>query len=145
VLLFQNLIGNAVKYRKEGVRPTIEIGAQREQGHWKFHVKDNGIGIDPKYKDQAFMVFKRLHSRDKYGGTGMGLAICKRIVERHGGSIWVESQLGQGSTFFFTIPQEPLPPGAPRPLRQEAPSAHAAPAAARHDDAPSSGDLADHR
>lgn len=100
--LFQNLIANALKFR--GTRePKIHIGAVKEARAWHFFVRDNGIGIDPKYFDRIFVVFKRLHSRDEYPGTGIGLASCKKIVERHGGQIWLESVLGEGSTFHFTL------------------------------------------
>jgi signal transduction histidine kinase len=103
VQLFQNLIANALKFRSE--RPLeIQIGARQAQGRWVIWVRDNGIGIEPQYFGRIFQVFQRLHARDKYPGTGIGLAVCKKIVQRHGGDIWVESQLGQGSTFFFSIP-----------------------------------------
>jgi light-regulated signal transduction histidine kinase (bacteriophytochrome) len=101
--LFQNLIGNAIKYRGEE-SPRIEVTAERRERAWLFSVQDNGIGIEQKYREQIFGIFKRLHTADEYSGTGMGLAICQRIVERAGGRLWVESQLGEGSTFFFTIP-----------------------------------------
>ena len=101
--LFQNLIGNAIKYRRDE-RPHVRIGAIRENGYWRFWVKDNGIGIEPEFRDKIFGLFTRLHSRDQYPGSGIGLATCKRIVERYGGRIWVESELGAGSTFLFTIP-----------------------------------------
>lgn len=102
VQLLQNLIGNAIKYRSEE-NPRIHVTAQTGN-HWLFAVEDNGIGMDLKYADRIFMIFKRLHTTDQYEGTGIGLAITKRIVERHGGHIWVESELGAGSTFYFTIP-----------------------------------------
>jgi PAS domain S-box-containing protein len=101
--LFQNLIGNAIRYRGSDA-PRIHVAAQRQRDKWLFSVQDNGIGIDPQYKEQVFGIFKRLHSAAEYPGTGMGLAICQRIVQRAGGRIWVESELGRGSTFFFTIP-----------------------------------------
>lgn len=98
--VFQNLISNALKFSKEGVKPEIHIGVTRENSEWIFSVKDNGIGIDPQFHDQVFILFKRLHTRSKYEGTGIGLAICKRIVEQHGGRIWIDSKSGEGSTFF---------------------------------------------
>ena len=101
--VFQNLISNAIKFRGED-NPKIHIAAVREINQWLFSVQDNGIGIDPKHKDRIFEVFKRLHKRRDYPGTGIGLSICKKIIERHGGNIWVESELGNGSVFYFTIP-----------------------------------------
>ena len=101
--LFQNLIANAIRFRSEEP-PRIYVGAERCQHEWRFAVRDNGIGIDSKYKEQIFGIFKRLHSAADFPGTGMGLAICQRIVERNGGRIWVESDPGRGSTFFFTLP-----------------------------------------
>lgn len=101
--LFQNLIGNAIRYRSQAP-PKIHVTAEQSGEEWRFSVRDNGIGIDPRYKDQIFGIFKRLHSSADQPGTGMGLAISQRIVERAGGRIWVESQLGQGSTFLFTVP-----------------------------------------
>ena len=102
--VFQNLIGNALKFRKEGVQPKIHIKAQKEGYEYIFSVQDNGIGIEEQYSDRIFEVFKRLHPIGEYEGTGIGLAIVKRIIERHGGRIWVESEFGVGSTFYFTIP-----------------------------------------
>jgi hypothetical protein len=101
--VFQNLIGNALKFRAE-TPPRIHVGAQRQDGRWVLSVRDNGIGIEPQYFERIFHLFQRLHTRRRYSGTGIGLAICKRIIERHGGSIWVESQAGHGSTFYFSIP-----------------------------------------
>jgi light-regulated signal transduction histidine kinase (bacteriophytochrome) len=103
--VFQNLIGNALKYRKEEP-PRIHICAAPYGSGWLFSVQDNGIGIELQYKEKIFGVFKRLHRDQKYAGTGIGLAICQRVVGRYGGRIWVESEPGKGSTFFFTIPQE---------------------------------------
>lgn len=101
--LFQNLIGNAIKFHSEQP-PQIHVGAKRIEDAWLFSVQDNGIGIDPQFSDRIFVIFQRLHTRDEYIGTGMGLAICKKIVECHRGRIWVESKLGEGATFYFTIP-----------------------------------------
>lgn len=102
--LFQNLIGNAIKFKKKDESPQIHVGVQRQEEAWLFSVKDNGIGIDPQFADRIFVIFQRLHTRDEYPGSGMGLAICKKIVECHRGQIWVESELGKGATFYFTIP-----------------------------------------
>ncbi|MGZ7068487.1 MAG: sensor histidine kinase, partial [Methanobacterium sp.] len=102
--VFQNLIGNAIKYRKPEESPMIHISARREGHDYIFGVSDNGIGIDPQYFDRIFMIFQRLHTRETYEGTGIGLAIVKKIVDRHGGHIWVESEYGKGSKFYFTIP-----------------------------------------
>ncbi len=101
--VFQNLIDNAIKYHGP-VPPHVHVSAEQTDGQWVFSVHDNGIGIDGKHVDHIFTVFKRLHSHDEFPGTGIGLAICKRAVERHGGQLSVESQLGNGSTFHFTIP-----------------------------------------
>lgn len=102
--LFQNLLGNAIKFKQKQVAPQIHIGVQRQDDAWLFSVQDNGIGIDPQFADRIFVIFQRLHTRDEYPGSGMGLAICKKIVECHRGQIWVESELGKGATFYFTIP-----------------------------------------
>jgi light-regulated signal transduction histidine kinase (bacteriophytochrome) len=101
--VFQNLIGNAIKYRGKD-SPHVHVSARRRGGDWVFSVKDNGIGFDMKYADKIFGVFHRLHGRDKFEGSGVGLAITKHIVERHGGRIWVKSEPNRGSTFFFTLP-----------------------------------------
>ncbi|MBP7146415.1 MAG: PAS domain S-box protein [Acidobacteria bacterium] len=103
-LLFQNLVGNAVKFRSPQRRCTVHVGARRTKGEWEFSVRDNGIGIDPRHRDNLFVIFQRLHARESYPGTGIGLAICKKIVERHGGRIWLTSVVGEGTTFCFTLP-----------------------------------------
>jgi light-regulated signal transduction histidine kinase (bacteriophytochrome) len=104
--VFQNLIGNAIKFKKPDEPPRIHISARKdeERGEYLFSVSDNGIGMESQYMERIFVIFQRLHTRDVYKGTGIGLSIVKRIVERHGGRIWVESALGVGSTFYFTIP-----------------------------------------
>ena len=103
--LFQNLIMTAVRYN-ESPKPTIEIGCREQDSVYKFFVKDNGIGISSQFYERIFMVFQRLHTDREYPGTGLGLALCKKIVERHGGIIWVESEPSGGSTFHFTLPKE---------------------------------------
>jgi signal transduction histidine kinase len=102
--VFQNLLGNAIKYRKGSGELRVEISAHRADSYWVFSITDNGIGVPPAYKEAIFGIFKRLHANSKYSGTGMGLAICKRIVERYGGRIWVESESNEGSRFCFSLP-----------------------------------------
>jgi light-regulated signal transduction histidine kinase (bacteriophytochrome) len=103
VRVFQNLVGNAIKYRGDQA-PNVHISAHRAKREWIFSVSDNGIGIDPKYFDRIFLIFQRLHGREEYEGTGIGVAICVRILQQQRGRIWVESRLGQGSTFHFALP-----------------------------------------
>ncbi len=114
--VFQNIIGNAIKFAG-GARPRIHVSADRVGSQWIFSIRDDGIGIDPRFHDKIFGIFQRLHSRDAYPGTGIGLSICKRIVERHGGRIWVESGEGQGSTFYFSVPAAPAEIGEPHAER----------------------------
>jgi light-regulated signal transduction histidine kinase (bacteriophytochrome) len=104
VQLFQNLIGNAIKFHGDQP-PHVHVAVARQDHDWIFSVRDNGIGIDPQYAERIFLMFQRLHSRSAYPGTGIGLAVCQKIVQRHGGRIWVESQLGEGATFAFAIPE----------------------------------------
>ncbi len=106
VQLFQNLIGNAIKFCKD-VKPEIHIGTvfDQDKKEWIFSVKDNGIGIEPDFYDRIFVIFQRLHTKEEYKGTGIGLAVCSKIVERHGGRIWVESEMGEGTTFYFSLPE----------------------------------------
>lgn len=101
--LFQNLISNAIKFRADAP-PLVQISAQRQESEWLLSVQDQGIGLDPEYADRIFVIFQRLHNRVEYPGTGIGLAVCRKIVERHGGKIWVQSEPGKGATFYFTLP-----------------------------------------
>lgn len=103
--LLQNLMSNGLKYQREGETPRVQVRAERDGEWWRFAVQDNGIAIDPQYFERIFVIFQRLHGQQQYEGTGIGLAVCKKIVERHGGQVWLESVLGEGSTFFFTLPQ----------------------------------------
>jgi light-regulated signal transduction histidine kinase (bacteriophytochrome) len=113
IQLFQNLVGNAIKYQNPGI-PRVHISAARDsEKRWKFSVQDNGLGIDSQYFEKIFGMFQRLHKREEFEGTGVGLAICKKIVERHGGSISVESQLGHGSTFCFALGESEKSPSKP--------------------------------
>jgi light-regulated signal transduction histidine kinase (bacteriophytochrome) len=103
-LLFQNLISNAIKFRSKDKAPVIEVKAEKQEEGYLFSVRDNGIGIDAPDFDKIFVIFKRLHNRNDYEGTGIGLSHCKKIIEMHGGTIWLESELGKGTVFYFVIP-----------------------------------------
>jgi len=102
--VFQNLISNANKFRRPEIQPQIHVSAIRQGADWVLAVKDNGIGIEPAFFDRIFVIFQRLHTRAEFSGTGIGLSICKKVVERHGGRIWIESQPGIGTSFRFTLP-----------------------------------------
>jgi light-regulated signal transduction histidine kinase (bacteriophytochrome) len=104
-VVFQNLIANAIKFRREGVTPHVHISAEQTDTRWTFSVADNGIGIEADQREAIFQIFQRLHTESEYPGLGIGLALCRRIVARHGGQIWLESAVGTGSTFYFTIPK----------------------------------------
>jgi light-regulated signal transduction histidine kinase (bacteriophytochrome) len=101
--LYQNLVANAVKFHGDQA-PQIELGAERGRGEWRMFVRDHGIGVPPEHRENVFVIFRRLHSREEYQGSGIGLAVCKRIVERHQGRIWVDTTVGGGATFWFTLP-----------------------------------------
>lgn len=116
VRLFQNLIGNAVKYRQPDQAPKVHIAAEQKGAEWVISIRDNGIGFDPKYASTIFEPFKRLHTAEEYPGTGVGLAICRRIIQAQRGRIWAESQPGEGTTFFFTLPVD-----SPQPLKHTSP------------------------
>jgi signal transduction histidine kinase len=105
--LFQNLLGNALKFARPGVTPRIHLSGEQRDGFWEFRVEDNGIGIPAEYRERIFGMFQRLHARDEYPGTGIGLTICRTVVERHGGRIWAEDAAGSGTTFRFTLPSDP--------------------------------------
>jgi chemotaxis family two-component system sensor kinase Cph1 len=126
VQLFQNLIGNAIKFRGQR-RPEVAIDAVPHDGEWLFSVRDNGIGIEPEHRDRVFGIFQRLHTREEYPGTGIGLAITTKIVERGGGRIWIDSVKGQGTTFHFTLPRraaEVGPQAAARAAQETVAHAH---------------------
>lgn len=104
VRVMQNLISNAIKFKKPGTDPVVEIGAEKKKKHWVFSVKDNGIGISEEHSERIFNIFERLHSKSEYTGTGIGLAVARKIIDRHGGRIWAKSGEGKGSIFYFTLP-----------------------------------------
>jgi light-regulated signal transduction histidine kinase (bacteriophytochrome) len=102
--LFVNLIGNSLKFRRPDVPPVITISAEREEKEWRINVRDNGIGIEAEFADKVFVIFQRLHARDAYEGTGIGLAIVKKIIEYHGGRIWLDLEVAEGTSIYFTLP-----------------------------------------
>jgi light-regulated signal transduction histidine kinase (bacteriophytochrome) len=104
VQLFQNLLGNGMKFRRDGVPPEVHVSAERDGGEWQLTCRDNGIGIEPQYAEKIFVIFQRLHSREAYGGTGIGLAMCRKIVEHHGGRMWLDEDATEGATFHWTMP-----------------------------------------
>lgn len=106
--VFQNLISNSLKYQQKDVQPCVTISFNEINDHWQFSVADNGIGISEKYFEKIFVLFQRLHNKDEYSGTGIGLAITKKIIENMGGEIWVNSEVGKGTTFYFTISKKPV-------------------------------------
>ena len=110
VQLFQNLIGNALKFRQSGVPPRVQVSAQANPDGWQFTVADNGIGMESQYLKQVFTIFQRLHSRQAYPGNGIGLSVCQKIVESHGGRIWLDSTPGEGTSIHFTLPDRPVIP-----------------------------------
>jgi light-regulated signal transduction histidine kinase (bacteriophytochrome) len=112
VQLFQNLIGNSIKFCEAPV-PQVKISAIEREGYWEFAVADNGIGIEPQFFERVFVIFKRLNNKQSYPGSGIGLSLCRKIVERHLGEIWIKSKPGEGTTFFFTLPKVVLSSGTP--------------------------------
>jgi light-regulated signal transduction histidine kinase (bacteriophytochrome) len=123
VALFTNLIGNSLKFRHPDRRPTIRITAEQVDNEWQISCQDNGIGIEPEYADKVFVIFQRLHPKDQYPGTGIGLAIVKKIIEFHGGRIWLEPDVAEGTLFRFTLPVvEPEPSSADPPASAETPT-----------------------
>jgi signal transduction histidine kinase len=121
--VFQNLIGNALKFQRPGIRPEVRVSVTEagESGEaWEVAVADNGIGIEPEYADRVFVIFQRLHTKDEYSGTGIGLALCRRIIEHHGGHIWVDTTVGEGTTIRFTLPR-PVEPPEPEPVETAEP------------------------
>ena len=104
----QNLLSNAIKFHKKNEKPIIHVSGETKESYWELSVKDNGIGINQEFFDRIFIIFQRLHKKNEYGGTGIGLAVCKKIVHRHKGEIWVESEINKGSKFIFTIKKNEL-------------------------------------